>query len=346
MDNINRNNFYSLKVKAWHGKGIVGEENETAQQVYGRMDLVEFQQHPFQLIVEGSVIANNMLGIIRKQGGKISLVGNSKDKYDLKQPIDYILKFDEMVGKPVETLGFLGSKAEKLFITWNLPEIDIRGDRVEMYGLLSFGFDGKYGNHLFATSVRTVCQNTHAMAVADAAETNNHGRGKNSNNAIVTTRHNQKNHLDTLGYWMKYVDKESERQVENIRFLFLKMQEKPLSLDEAYGFFSKVYPVSQEKTSFIPPELISKRDETLDKQDEKQKEYQDLAMSLFSGAGIEIEKNIYGAYNTITEINNHHIQSRKNDGVDSLILGDRAKVMNSAWSLAKEMVLVDYSMNK
>jgi hypothetical protein len=339
-DNIYKNNFYSLKQVAWHNKGIVGQENESALSVYSRMEQVDFERHPFTLNIGNTVIKNNVFGIIRRQGDKVVLIGTTKDRYELKQPIEYLSKFDEVVGKPVETVGFLGSKAEKLFLTWNLPEIDVKGDKVEMYGLLSFGFDGVYGNHLFVTSVRTVCQNTHNLAVQDAAETNNHGRGKNSNNAVVTAKHNQKDHLDILGYWMSYVDKESERQVEMMKSLFVKMEEKPLTTDDAYGFFAKVFPYPDEMRSFIPPELVEKERDGIEGKTQKANEQRDLAMSLFQGAGIGISPSVWGAYNTVTEMQNHHILAKKNDGVDSLLLGGRAKVMDNAYRIAMDYVTV------
>jgi hypothetical protein len=326
----------------WHKKGRVGNGSETGTQVYSQMEVVKFEKHPFTLNVGGNLISNNVYGIIKIQEGAVpTLIGTTKERYELKQPDEYISKFDEMVGKPVETLGFLGAKAEKLFITWELPQIDIKGDKVEMYGLLSFGFDGIYGNHLFATSVRVVCKNTHNMAVRDSENSANHGRGKNKNNAIVTTKHNQKDHLDVLGYWMRYVDEESQRQVDITKNLFVKMAEKPLTLDDAYGFFAKVHPYPNEVSSFIPPELINGENEKNKTAKEDADESRELLMSLFEGKGIEISRDVWGAYNCVTEMQNHHIKSKKNDGTDSILIGSRGKVMDKALGVAMEYVYAD-----
>lgn len=337
-DNIYKNNVYSRKIKMWHSKGRVGDGDETAVQVYSQMEQVEFRRVPFTLQIGDKEIQNNVFGIVRMEGNKVKLIGNTKDRYVLRQPIEYIKKFDSAIRKPVETVGFLGSNADKLFITWTLPEIDIHGDPIEMYGLLSFGFDGKYGNHLFITSVRTVCENTHNLAVADAAETENHGRGKNNNNAVVTTKHNQKDHLDVLGYWMTYVDSEAERQVQMMKSLFCKMEEKPLSLDEAYGFFSKVYPYPENARTFIPPELVKKETEHYDADKVDADKHRDILMSLFDGEGIAINKTVFGAYNCVTEFQNHRVMAKKNDGTDSILIGNRSKVMSEAFSIARDYV--------
>ncbi len=343
-DNTYKNNFHSARgIKAWHSKGTVGElgKDETAEQVYKkRMEEVEFEMFPATFNVRGVEIPNKVKGIFRIEGSKVFLVGETKDRYKLKQPIEYIREFDT-IGKPVETIGFLGANADKLFITWILPEIDIYGDVVELFGLVSFGFDGKYGNHLFVTSTRVVCQNTHNIAVSDANKTSNHGRGKNSNNAVVTTKHNSPDHLETMGHWMRYVDSESQRQVDMIKGLFCKFEETPISVDDAHGLFKKVYFDNvKEARTFIPPELENKEKQSIREATESAQKNVDLAMNLFEGAGIGITKTVFGAYNCVTEHQNHHILAKKNDGVDSILIGGRGKVMDLALNVCKEYVQV------
>ena len=335
MDNIYENNFYAHGEGAWHNKGRVGQENESAEQVYGQMKQVLFHQVAFPAIqFMGASIPNNTLAILRVEGDKVALIGNTKQRYQLLQRIEYIKKFDVAVGKPVETLGFLGQNADKLFLTWNLPKIDIYGDIMKLYGLLSFGFDGKYGNHLYLTEVRTVCSNTHARAVADATKTKNQGFGADSKGAMVTVKHTEKDHLDKLGYWMKFADAETDRQAKLSQALFRKMEKHPLTLDEAFGFFSKVYPYPADARTYIPPELVaveqSKHAEDIKYADESRQ----IAVELFSGAGIEITHTLYGAYNSVTELENLHRMAKKNDGTESILIGARGARMDKAFAVA------------
>jgi hypothetical protein len=340
-DNIFENNVYSHKKQMWHKKGTVGQEQETAEQVYGWMKEVIFEKHPATFNVRGHVIPNKVNGIFRIEGDKVSLIGDAKEVYKLRQPIEYIKEWDTMK-QYCETLGFLGANAEKMFISWNLPEIDIHGDPIELYGMTLFGFDGKMGNKLFVVAERPVCANTVAMAIGDAEKTNNHGRGKNSDNAVVTTKHTSESHVETMGYWMRYVQSESERQVEQIRSLFCKFEETPVSIDEAYGLFDKVYSNrAREEKTFIPPELKSKQDGQLLTQKEKIQENVNLAMSLFQGAGIGINgKTVYDCLNSVTEHMNHHVMAKKNDGTDSILIGRRGLVMNDAVSIFSQYVTV------
>ena len=333
-DNIYENNVYSRGEEMWHGKGTVGQFNETAQQVYARMKQVVFQQAAFTLSVAGKPVPNNMYGIVRIEGDKVTFIGNTKDRYVLRQPVEYIEMFDNVIGKPCETLGFLGAKADKLFLTWVLPKIDVHGDVVKLYGLISLGFDGKYGNHLYLTEVRTICENTHARAIADATKTENQGFGANSHGAVVTTKHTEKNHLDVLGYWMKFVDEESTQQAELTQVLFRKMEETPLTPDAAYGFFSKVFPYPDDARTYIPAELVAKEQKSHDEELQEAKANRDLLMHLWGGAGIAITPTLYGAYNCVTEMQNRHIMAKKNDGTESILIGARGKVMDTAFNLA------------
>jgi hypothetical protein len=334
MDNIYRNNVYSRGEAMWHNKGRVGEFDETALSVYSKMDLVEFSLQPFTLNVKGTVIPNNVFGIVRIEDNNVALVGTTKDRYELLQPIEYIKLFDEVIGKPCETLGFLGAKADKLFITWNLPKIDIHGDIMKLYGMISLGFDGKYGNHVFLTEVRTVCENTHARAIADAKNTENQGFGADRNGAIVTVRHTENNHLQKFGWWMRFVDTESVAQAEMVKASFTKMEETPLSLDDAYGFFAKVHPYPDEARTYIPPELVGQEVQTVADKTNEANQNRDLLMALFGGQGIAITPTLYGAYNCVTEMQNHHIMGKKNDGTESILIGARGGVMDKAFKVA------------
>jgi hypothetical protein len=337
-DNIYRNNVYSKGVEMWHNKGRVGQGDETGMQVYGAMEPVTFEQHPFPpLVVRGKALNSNVIGMVRVEGDKVTLIGTTKDRYKLLQPVEYIAKFDNVIGKPCETLGFLGANADKLFITWKLKAIDVHGDAVELYGLVSLGFDGKYGNHLYVTGVRTICQNTHARAIADATKTENQGFGANSHGAVVTTKHTQVDHLDVLGYWMKFVDEETERQAALTQALFCKMEEKKLTIDDAYGFFAKVHPYPDDPRTYIPAELVSKENTEYANGRADADQNREILMALFTGSeGIGITKTLYGAYNTVTQMQNHHIMAKKNQGVESILIGARGKVMDKAFQIAVE----------
>lgn len=332
-DNIYKQNVYSLKQNMWHGKGTVGKEEEDALSVYSRMLPVSFEQRPFGIYLNGEFTETGKhYGIVRIGNGKERVIGETKGRYNLTQPETYAKLFDEYVCRPVETMGFLGTGGERMFTTWNLPQVDVHGDKVEMYGFLAAGFDGKFGEKLYETAVRVVCKNTWNMAVGDSEEKR---RG-----AVYTAKHSMKDHEERLGIWMRYITKEAEESVKIYESLFRKMEETPLTIDNAYGLFSKVYSKKDSIGEFHPEELRNKDQEKIDGWNEKQEEKRDMAIDLFKGAGVEISKTVWGAFNCVTELENHKIPSKK-DKTESILLGNRQTIMADAL-----MVMSDYVERK
>lgn len=330
-DNIYQNNVYSKGVKMWHNKGIVGTGDESAIQVYSRMTPVEFRQEEFSITLNGVVTGSGDFGIIRKQDKEV-VIGHTKGRYDIIQPEEYCQIFDRALSKPVETLGFLGTNAEKVFFTWNLPDIDVRGDMLNLYGFLIAGFDGKFGEHLYVTSTRVVCQNTANIGISNAENTNSHGYGQTRSGAVYNGKHNHANHRRDLEIWMSHLQETSEKNVEMIKGLFMNMQEKPLTVDEAFGLFQQVYPKKDELPENYPTKLRAEKEEEIEKYNKTQEESVELAMSLFEGAGIEISPDCWGGYNCVTELENHHRVVKK-DATSSLLIGNRQKTMATALSL-------------
>lgn len=327
-DNIFKENVYSHNQEMWHRKGRVGEDNETALQVYSTMLLVEFVQRPFSILLNGNVIESKDVAIIRVENGKERQIGSTKGRYQLIQPVEYCRLFDSTVGKPVETLGFLGSKAEKMFLTWQLPAIDVHGDVVNLYGFLANGFDGKFGTKLYTTSVRVICNNTWNQAIGAEDTMENY-----------SSKHVEKDFMKKLGLWMSYINKTSEENVAYLKGVFTKMEEKPLTIDDAYGFFAKVFPLPNEYSQYAPVEILKEREQDFSNDTKSANENRDLAMSLFSGAGIEITPTLWGGFNVVTEMENHHVESKK-DTTYSILLGNRQTIMSNAFNIAKEMLVV------
>jgi hypothetical protein len=325
MDNIYRQNVYSFAQEMWHSKGRVGKERETCVEVYSQMDQVTYVKEEFAAHLNGSMVGSGFFMIKRiDSSGREVIIGNTKDCYEILQPMQYAELYDLAVGQPCETMGFLGTNAEKMFITHCLPDIDIYGDPMKLYNLLSVGFDGKYGEHQHVVRTRVVCQNTETVAIREAEQTKNQGRGD-----LYVGRHNNPNHIRDLKAWLSLVQKSAVETVEMTKNLFCKMEETPLTVDQAFGLTQEIYPNSPEIPAFFPEELRSEKQEKIDKENEKAQETRELVMNLFQGAGIEIAPTCYGFYNANTEMANHHMASKK-DFAYSVLLGNRANMMNRA----------------
>jgi hypothetical protein len=319
-DDIYEQNVYSLKEPMWHGKGTVGQDGEHAETVYERMTPVQFESRPFSINLGGKIVESGDFGIVRTSGDEEVLVGTTKGRYRLTQPVEYCRMFDANVRKEVETLGFLGVKADKMFLTWKLPKIDVYGDEVDAYGFLNVGFDGKYGEHLHVTKVRVVCQNTWNAALSGT------DGGKSQ---MFNGKHNHTNHERDLGLWMEFIEQDAQNHVALHQSLFRKMEETKVSENIATNLFSNVYPLSTDRPIFGPPIILKERNEKSDEEDEKAVRSRNLAMDLFMGQGIEINRTLWGTFNCVTEIENHHRSSKKDDTL-SVLLGARHKVMERA----------------
>lgn len=331
-DNIYRQNVYSKAVEMWHSKGRVGMENESAMQVYGQMFPVSFEQRPFSVTLNGVAVVSDEIAIVRVGEKEESIVGHTKGRYDLTQPAEYCALFDESVSRPVETLGFIGSDAARMFITWELPAIDVHGDKVLNYGFLAVGFDGKYGEHLYNTGVRVVCQNTWNLAVSDSMNAKDGVRGQ-----VYSGKHNQKTHERDLSAWMRYITTQAEEYVAIHESLFCKMQETPVKKDLAATLFAKVYPLKDNLGAFYPDDIREEKQTPIDTYNQKQTESRDLAMELFAGAGIEIDSTLWGVYNAVTEAENHHKASKK-DFAYSILMGNRAGIIENAMAVCADQL--------
>jgi hypothetical protein len=334
-DDIHKNNMYSKDIMPWHSKGRVGTENETCEQVYMQMEPVEFEKREFSITLNDETIGSKNFAIVRKNNGKERIIGITKDRYNLVQPLEYCQIYDSATGQFCETLGFLGTDGEKMFITSKLPGISVYGDKINLYQFLAVGFDGLFGAKQFVTEERVVCRNTYNRAIAEAESTQNHGRGR-----LYSGKHNEANHLRDLAAWLTYVQKQAEETVQITQGLFCKMEETPMTADEAFGLTKVIYPDPEPLPAFFPDELRNQKQEVIDNKSEKASESRDLVMSLFEGSGIEISKTAYGLWNSTTEAENHHRKSKK-EIVYSLLIGNRQGIMENAYS-----VISDWTVNR
>jgi hypothetical protein len=322
MDNVYKQNVYSLRERCWHKKGEVGQVGEQAESVYGRMKPVEFEKRPFSITIGGKIIESGDFGIVRVSNGEV-LVGRTRGRYLLTQPLTYCQMFDANVRQEVETLGFLGTDADKMFITWNLPKIDVYGDEVKTYGFLSVGFDGVYGEHLHVTKVRVVCENTWNAAITDS------GR---SGGALHSGKHNHTNHERDLALWMEFIQQDAQKHVELHQSLFRGMESMKITKDDARTIFQNVYPFSTDRLTYAPQILIDENTAKSDKEDAKAQESRELAMNLFEGAGIQITPTVWGAFNCVTQLENR--RPSKKDDTFSILLGNRHHIMENAMAVA------------
>lgn len=157
---MQENKFVSLRQPAWHGLGLVIQDEIGAMDAFRRIGEVVIRTEP---VVTASGLATGHKAIISESdhnGSRlVNVVSVVGEDYKEITHADFCGAWDEGVQKHVETLGILG-KGETLFMTTKLPSFDVKGDETENYLLAYSPLSGIEAVTVRITPVRVVCQNT------------------------------------------------------------------------------------------------------------------------------------------------------------------------------------------
>ncbi|TLV01428.1 DUF932 domain-containing protein [Dyadobacter luticola] len=164
-----KDSFFSVKEKAWHGLGQIVDQYPTSGEAINHAGL-DYQVQKAGLFAANlssqnpteNVPVPNFYATMRTDNGAVlGIVG--KD-YQIVQNRNAFTFFDSIVGGDgimYETAGALG-KGERIFITAKLPGyIEVgRDDLIEKYLFLTTSHDGSGSITAAFTPVRIVCANT------------------------------------------------------------------------------------------------------------------------------------------------------------------------------------------
>lgn len=333
-DNIFGNRFYGHREPAWHGLGYVTDNDMTANEVLDIVGRYEFVKRPFYVQMNGQLQESDEFAIVRTVTNDDPIersFGTVTQWYNIVQPSTIADLFDDNVGRPVETMGMLG-KGEKLFLTWQLPTIDIRGDEIKMYGLVVSGYDGKYGANLHLTTIRTVCQNTLNIAVREVNESVGTGR-------VWSGRHNSKQVENHLGLWMEHIQVQAEAQAEITKNLFINLDRINIPDEQtAKNLLANIYPTPTAPSDNMPEVLFKEKLQKFETEFAKVEQQRSLAYDLFAGAGTDINDTAYGLLNAVTEFENWAGVIKKPINY-SVMFGNRSNNMTRALSVVQEYAM-------
>lgn len=326
---------------AWHKMGsFIGEATfkGIAEKLGNRIAF--FQKIPTYLpVFNGSdivgyepdgdydIVHMNPLAGLRKK------VGNATAAYYLVQPTDIGNAFDENVNRPIETLGFIGTNAQKMFLTWELPNSNVvvgknSDDVVKMFGTILAGFDGKVSISLSLLTFRVLCANTFQNALEvikgkKSTSTDEEGR-------VWVGRHNSPYILRDLSHWMRFVESQAEKEVELTHNFFNRLAATPVDSNNVLeSLLIQMYPYPKGVPDFYPPELRGKKEEGIEKLVAKADEDRQAVEKLFSTDGTAIDATAWGLFNAVTEYENYYRPSKK-DTYNSIVFGNRSKQMQDA----------------
>lgn len=181
----------TAKEKPWHGLGIVLPELFTSTDAlkYGGLDF-EVMKKPIHTRAAGkwSMIEGKYSTVRMDSLKPLGIVG---DYYTVIQNRDAFGFFDAIAGEGeaiYETAGALGN-GETTFITAKLPAfIEVPGDVVEMYLVLTNTHDGSRPLTAFFTPVKVVCNNTLNAAMRTAVNRVTIRHAKNAKENLAEAR--------------------------------------------------------------------------------------------------------------------------------------------------------------
>jgi phage/plasmid-like protein (TIGR03299 family) len=325
--------FYGNRIPAWHRLGIVSQQDESAIDVLKQLGDYTIEKRPVFVTLNGQNQETGDFALIRsatKEDQKEVNFGYCTKQYAVMQPKEIAEIFDDSVKQPVETMGMLGS-GEKLFLTWKLPDIDVKSDdKVQTYGFVASGYDGKFGSSLSVVTTRVVCQNTFNIAIneGESQKYNDTGKGK-----VWSGRHNSSNMKRDLSIWMEHVQEKALRKSEEIKESLEAMALYSIgSTTQLADILFSVYNDPQPLPADYPSKLRDEKQEKIDMLAEKARNDRYLVEELFNGAGTQIDNTMWGLFNSITEYENWGRMTKK-PAEYSIVMGNRANTMAKAYNV-------------
>jgi hypothetical protein len=332
--------FYSAKSPAWHGLGKISMINSTAEKVLDDDFDGGFtvETRPVTVMLNGEQQEVGDYAIVRSvtsaDDSKEVVFGYCSEKYHPIQPREIAQVFDTNVNKYVETMGFLGD-GNDMFVSWAMPTFEVvKGDEVNMYGIIRSGFDSMKGTSLFTSTYRPVCQNTLNLA-QNWAKSNTDGKGKGE---VFNGKHVNKNLLRDLGYWAKYVVEQSERSSTEIKEMFQTFAATPIKTDEqAKELIWYAFPDKDALGEYYAPELRGAKETAINMDNAKISVVRDSVLQLFQGRGTGITPTYWGLVNSVSEYVCHYMPSKKPVAA-SIMFGNRNLITTRMLNVLKERV--------
>jgi phage/plasmid-like protein (TIGR03299 family) len=325
--NLFSERFLDARKPAWHGLGQVAEVPMSATEALKAIGGYEVTLEP---AFAGSVpLAKN--AIIRQPTAddpEHRVFGIVGEDYPLLTPQDVCSIYDEQVAKPIETIGSLGF-GETFFLSTYLPTVDVKGDEVENYLLISNPMTGLASAEIRVTPVRVVCQNT--LIASDRMTTERYK---------VTHRKEAK---QRMAEWLRETYEIADTTAKVLRDLFTVMASTRVRSAEAQALFDASYPIPSRPSTNAPKHVMEQRVKWWEENVNLATRKREGAKSLFDGMGTGMDTKaakgtLWGAYNAVVECEDYRRSTREGTVDSSAMFGERAKAKVRAFEFAVDLV--------
>jgi arsenate reductase-like glutaredoxin family protein len=327
--NLFGNRFYSFRSNPWHKKGYISQEPLNAVAAYEKMGGYRVRLDDLQT-VGGMAVPNK--AVIREATADdpnekcLSVVGPD---YVLVSPWEIVNAWDEMVHRPVETMGALGSGAT-FFCTTKLPTLDVKGDEIEFYMALCSPMTGGDAISIMTTGTRVVCQNTLNVAKKNSTETHR----------IVHDTFA----LPRLKLWLEHVHDSALKRMQEQNEAFRAMAEKPIDAEARGLILEMVYTMPALPNRNAPASIVRERMEKFEYDADRAMRRRAGVLELLEGKGTALDTpatggTTFGLYNAIAEMEDYGGNGDGPKVMESLLLGDRARTKARAFDACMEYVV-------
>jgi phage/plasmid-like protein (TIGR03299 family) len=269
--NIYNRKFISLRQPAWHGLGLVIQDEIDAVTAGEKLGLPIVYTEPVR--TASGLEIPDFKCIVGKEKDKAPVPFSvvSKDYTEITHA-DFLIAWDKATGKaPIETIGLLG-KGENLFVTTKMPKFDIKGDEMDSYLLAANILSGKEANFGRVTPVRVVCQNTLNLS---ASQFSDQYRLLHVGDAIKQ--------IET---WLRRVYQTAIEKQNALREAYAILADFTPSVNQVVDTLEATYPTSEK------PNVDERTDEGLNilaawqKSNVRQIEHQQAVNELFEGKAV------------------------------------------------------------
>ena len=315
--------FLSYRRPAWHGLGLVLDEEIGAYDAFTKIGTYEV--HLEDLVTETGLRLPNR-AVVRAPTDDDPMprpFGIVSDTYTLITPTNVCDVWDRAVARPIETIGSL-DKGATFFVTTKLPTLDIAGDEVENYLLLISPMTGGDALQIRVSPVRVVCQNTLVVAKKASSETYR----------IV---HDEQAEI-RLSSWLTGIYDRAIEKAATINADFAAMAAKRLDGGAVNRILEMTYTMPKLPRSDAPEVVMVERRAAYEYQKEWAENRRTGARALFEGKGVGTETpaargTAWGLYNAVVELEDYSTPRRSDASARSeeALTGSRARAKERAY---------------
>lgn len=325
MHNLFGERFYSHREPAWHGLGLVTEDEMTAQDAFNATTPFTVTLEPLFTTIGSQTFELPNRAIMRHpvpDDPDYKVFGLVGPEYTLVSPLEICEAYDEAVNKPVETLGALGS-GETMFLTTRLPSYSIVGDDVDNYLLVVSPYSGNGSIQVRLTPIRVVCQNTLIAAQSASSESYR----------IAHDTHA----FNRLKVWMTGIVDRFETKSVEMQQVFTSMASCRVPDEDVDAILSEVY---TEPTGFsispIPSEN-AQRQAWFEENCETVRRRRQAVKEVFFGQGVgqdskAAQGTAFGLFNAVVEFEQYRPTTKIKAAQADMLTGSRAKIAERAYT--------------